>query len=436
MADAGPSVLVLHRMGNPALVPAFLPGHVRSFESSWPDGACLFHDVSLPLPGWVRRLPFDAVFLDVTLLKTRWMGERLHGRIRENYGFVRDMPSLRVAFPQDEYDCSAILDDWMCDWKVDVVVSVIDGHREVLYPRFSGKGRIETGFTAYVAESLVDRRWTPWERRPIDIGYRAKRLPPYFGRLGEQKWTIGRDLSARAAGLGLRLDIEVGDGHALPGEAWLDFVGSCRAMPATPSGSSLLDPHGEIQRRVRGYLARHPRADFAEVERACFPGRDGVHLFSALSPRILEAALAGTVQLLVPGEYGGILSPGEHFLALAPDASNIRDIIEALGDRTAMESMAARCREAVLAEPRLRRASRDAWIRSLVDEHRLRAGGAPATEAVREGVRRYEAETASARRRLWARQARDARLRRVLDLAPPHVSAPVRRLPSRIRGRA
>jgi hypothetical protein len=435
MAEPGPSVLVLHRMGNPALVPAFLPGHLRSYERSWTDGACLFHDVSLPLPGWVRAMPFDAVFLDVTLLATRWMSPRVHDPIRRDYAFIRDLPAMRVAFPQDEYDCSRLLDDWMCDWRVDLVVSVIDGQREVLYPRFHRQGRIELGFTGYVDEALIDRTWIPWSRRPIDIGYRAKRLPPYFGRLGELKWTIGRDANERARGSGLHLDIRVGDGHVLPGPAWIDFVGSCRAMLGTPSGSSLLDPWGDVQRRVRAFLRRQPDASFEEVERACFAGLDGAHVFSAISPRAIEAALAGTLQLLVDGDYSGVLRPGEHFLSLAPDARNLPDILEMLRDEGAVSAMLRRCREAVLSQPRLRRAHRDAWLRSLVLEHRARGCLVDRSGAAQEGVRRYEAEIGPARHRLWQRQAWQARVRRLLDRTPSRLVDRMRAVVARLRGR-
>ena len=34
----------------------------------------------------------------------------------------------------------------------------------------------------------------------------------------------------------------------------------------------------------------------------------------ALSPRHLEAALTGTAQLLVEGQYDDVLEPGRHFL--------------------------------------------------------------------------------------------------------------------------
>ena len=435
MGEAGPSVLVLHRMGNPRLVPAFLPGHVRSFERSWPDGACLFHDVSLPLPDWVRFLPFEAVFLDVTLLATRWMGPAVHGLVRDSYSFVRDLPALRVAFPQDEYDCSGILDDWMCDWKVDVVVSVIDGHREVLYPRFGKVGEIETGFTGYVDEALIDRAWPPSHRRPIDIGYRAKRLPPYFGRLGELKWTIGRDTIAMCEGLGLRLDIAVGDGAALPGGHWLDFVGSCRAMLGSPSGSSILDRDGSIQRRVRAFVSRHPHATFEEVEAACFPGKDGERSFTAISPRSLEAALAGTAQLLAGTGYSGVMDPGVHYFQLDPGAANIRDAVELLRDQPALERMASRCREAVLAHPGLRISARDSRLRAMVIEHRHRNRLEPDVRAVLAGVERYRSEMDGNYRALWRRQAVEARIRRWLDRAPQSMFGRIRRSIAHLRGR-
>ncbi len=236
--------------------------------------------------------------------------------------------------------------------------------------------------------------------------------------------------------MGLSLDIRVGDGHALPGGAWLEFIGSCRAMLGTPSGSSLLDPDGDIQRRVRAHLRGNPGASFEQVEQSCFAGLDGLHAFTAISPRALEAALAGTAQLLVEGNYSGILKPHDHYLPLAPDAGNMGEILKAMRDGPRMQDMIRRCRESILSEPRLRRASRDAWLRGLVLEHRSRAGRSADVEAVAAGVRRYEHAMQAAYRRLWRQQAWQAGLRRLLDRSPARIAFPLRTALSRLRGRA
>ena len=74
-------------------------------------------------------------------------------------------------------------------------------------------------------------------------------------------------------------------------------------------------------------------AGFDEVEAACFPGRDMKRVYSAISPRVFEAALAEACQVLVPGHYLGILHANEHYIPLAADFSNIVQVLDELGLR-------------------------------------------------------------------------------------------------------
>ncbi len=422
------SVLILHSVGNPVCAPRFLLRHAMSFRDSVPQARAIAHDVSLPLPGYVREAKFDAVFLDVSMLRARWRSAEEYATVRESYGFVREMEAFKIAFPQDEYDCNEVLDDWLCDWRVDRVVSVLEGNHDVLYPRFHKQGAIEVGFTGYVDSSLVDRPLRALAGRPIDIGYRAKRLAPYFGSIGETKWTIGRDVLERSLGKGLVTDIAVGDAKSILGDAWVEFVSSCRFMLGSNSGSSLLDPLGDIQRRVKRFVQDHPAAPFIEVEAACFPGLDRKHQFTALSPRNLEAALLGTGQLLVDGDYSGLLKPGEHYIALRPDASNFDEVVEAMRDVPRVEAMIRRCREAILDEPRLRYEHRDRHLADLIAEsasHRNRPAKADAMDAM---IERYEQDMRAAYARHWKRQAMRQRLKHLVSVLPTPLALALRRI--------
>ena len=432
MSERSLSVLILHRMGNPAVAPHFLRKHVMSFQESFPESVCLFHDVKLPLPSLVRGISFDAVFLDVTMLGSRWRGEEEFARVKSEYAFIRELPSARIAFPQDEYDCSETLDDWMCEWNVHCVMSVLPGHEAVLYPKFRKRGQIQLGFTGYVDEAMIGRAVLPHKNRRIDIGYRAKKLLPYFGRMGEVKWTIARDVLAQCKGSGLVTDIAWGDGRVISGGQWLDFLGDCRFTIGSNSGSSLLDPRGAIQQRVKEYVAHHSHAQFDEVEGACFRGEDGRHSMSAISPRAIEAALLGTGQLLVDGEYSGVLRPNEHFLALRPDASNFSQVREAMRDVTAVEAMIARCREAILDDHRLRYSARDRLLDGLIRSVGVGRTVPADTQDTRSIVDAYQSHMAPAYRALWNREAREAQLRKALARLPVPIARAIRNVAARI----
>jgi len=410
------NILVLHSLGDARLAPRVLQKNVFSLEMNFPEHNYLYHDSALSIPDYVKETRFDAILLDVSFLWPRWFGEERFRKHVSEYEFVAESDAVKLAFPQDDYDCHQLLDDWMCDWRVDAVFSVIASGWDVLYPRYHRAGDIRLGYTGYIDEHLLN--WLPkaLEDRPVDIGYRARKLPPYFGRLGENKWTIGRDVAARARDAGLRVDIELGDQGTLLGDAWLNFIGDSKFTLGANSGSSLLDPTGSIQRSVRTYLSNRPDASFEEVEENCFPGLDGKYSFTAVSPRVLEAALLGSAQILVDGEYSGIVKPGEHFIPIRPDASNFSEVLEAMADRPMVEGMVRRCREAVLSVDALRYKNKARMILNLIGELTAHKKPGSNCEKVRQVIARYAAEMPPKYQSCWRRQ--DYHTRLVKALAP------------------
>ena len=359
------NILVLHSLGDMESAPLFLRHHVFLLERNCPGHNYLYHDSALPLPNYVRETDFDLIVLDVTFLHARWNPPKVYCRIKEEYAFVKNSGAVKIAFPQDEYDCNETLDEWMCEWGVDVVYSVISEHWDVLYPKYHKIGNIRLGFTGYVDESLINRDRKPFEDRSIDIGYRAKKLPPYFGRLGETKWTIGRDVAALAKSAGLAVDVSVGDKSTLLGEAWLEFINNSKFTLGANSGSSLLDPRGKIQHDVRSYLRDNPECTFDQVEELFFRGLDGKFQFTAISPRVMEAALLDSCQILVEGDYSHILTPWEHYIPIKSDASDFEQVLEAMRDHSTVKKMIARTRSTILDANDLRSAN---MARKILDE--------------------------------------------------------------------
>ena len=75
-------------------------------------------------------------------------------------------------------------------------------------------------------------------------------------------------------------------------------------------------------------MSQHPQASFSEVEAACFPGLDGLLSLFAISPRHLEACATKTCQVLIEGEYNGVLTAGKHYIELKRDFNNLDQVLD------------------------------------------------------------------------------------------------------------
>ena len=70
-----------------------------------------------------------------------------------------------------------------------------------------------------------------------------------------------------------------------------------------------MDHDGLVTRAVRDFLRTHPGASFEAVAQVCLGGVDGKVVIRALGPPHRDACLIGICQILVEGEYNGILKP-------------------------------------------------------------------------------------------------------------------------------
>jgi hypothetical protein len=400
------NILVLHSLGDIKAVPFFLRHHVFILERNCPGHNYLYHDTALPLPQYVKDTSFDLIILDVTFLCARWSPARIFERLKNEYDFVRTSDAVKIAFPQDEYDCNEILDEWMCDWQIDIVYSVISEHWDLLYPRYHKSGEIRLGFTGYIDETLIDVKRKPFNSRCIDIGYRARKLLPYFGRLGETKWTIGRDVAACAKSSGLAADIVIGDQGTLLGEAWLDFINDSKFTLGANSGSSLLDPRGKIQHDVRAYLRTHSAAPFEEVEEACFKGLDGHYQFTAISPRVMEAALLDSCQILVVGRYSDLIEPWEHYIPIKSDASDFDQVLEVMKDQALVQQMVKKCRSTILDTYDLRCQNKAKKILDAAADVMIRKKVSSSCDKVERVILRYKNDVTQERYEIVWRQRR------------------------------
>lgn len=352
------NVLALHRMGDPLLWREAVRSLEYMIPECRPDLNCLVHNVDLPFPEYLKDVTYHLILLGPTFLCSRYYPSR-YAKVLNDYKFIKESNACKVAMPQDDYDCSGILDEWMIEWGISRIYTVCPEFWDVLYPQSIKKIDIRLGYTGYISESWIEAWKKPKEHshRTIDVSYRASKLPANFGRIGQLKWKIANDfIAALDKSIGLVNDISVDSRDLIPGDSWHEFIENSKFCLTTPSGSSLLDPYNKIRYCVDQYTALNPRAKFEEIQEKCFPGQDGIYNFTAISPRNIEAALAETVQIAVIGGYSRLMNPEEHYIPLNEDCSNIKDVIRMMGDTKVVNKIKRQCKESILSEPRLRRA--------------------------------------------------------------------------------
>lgn len=250
---------------------------------------------------------------------------------------------LKIQFMQDEYRWVDRATAASRDIGVDVLFTVAPepaaGH---LYDaRLPGVRRIQT-LTGYVPENLERVPRQPLRERQIDVGYRGRDLPYWFGRLTQEKQWIAQGFLQRAPKYSLRTDIAWREQDRIYGDRWVDFIASCRATLGAESGASIADFNGTVERAVKAFARTHPDASYQQVHEAVLAPFEGNVTVNVISPRVFEAATLGTALVMFPGDYSGIVSAGEHYIPLEKDFSNMDEVVSKLKDEDYMAALSER----------------------------------------------------------------------------------------------
>lgn len=267
---------------------------------------------------------------------------------------LRAYPGAKFLVVQDEYNHTNRLKSAIRDLGFDVVfTNVPQTAMECVYPRHEFPNvRFETVLTGYVPDHLLQSPLPhlPISERSIAIGYRGRDLPAYYGRLGREKYEIGQRMREFCRARSVPHDIEMAEESRIYGPDWLKFIGSCRSMLGTESGSNVFDFDGSLERTHQAMT--HARSGRRPTYEEFAPQTDhleGKIEMGQISPRVFECALMRTPMILFPGRYSGVLDANVHYIPLEKDYSNVDMVFARLQDARALEELAARAYDHLIA---------------------------------------------------------------------------------------
>lgn len=186
----------------------------------------------------------------------------------------------------------------------------------------------------------------PFNDREIDLGQRVRFLPPHLGKEAGRKGYLAIEFAQQASVKGFVCEVSTKPEDVFLGETWWEFLGNTKFTVSRRGGASMADPTGLLADRVRRFQLRHPGATMEDLSRrvSLRGGREGD--FSAISPRLFEAAALGVCQILEPDHYVDGLEPWVHYIPLFGDLSNIEEVFQSMRDLD-------RCSEMVIASQEL-----------------------------------------------------------------------------------
>jgi len=295
-------------------------------------------NTGLGFPGGLATLRFKAVVLHYSLFgPPPLFGSWPDGLDRRFLNYLDGcVDSYKIAFFQDEHHFCGARFAFLDRYGVNCVYTLLDQkYWEQVYLRHTTVETLVHTLTGYVSRALVERAAAmtkPDAARRIDVGYRARRLPFYMGRGGQEKTAIAEGFLARAADSGLRFDVATSEQSRIYGDAWWEFLSDCRAVLGVEAGVSIFDLDDSARLACDRLLASEPALTFEQAYDRLLSQWDGRIEYRTISPRHFEAAALRVCQILFEGSYNGILQPWLHYIPLKKDFSNFDEVLRAFGN--------------------------------------------------------------------------------------------------------
>lgn len=273
---------------------------------------------------------FDAVVLhySVRVCHTGHLSKSFSRALRNHHG-------LKAIYVQDEYEHTNFTHQAILDLGIDIVFTCVpEGSVAKVYPpekfpnvRFVS---ILTGYVPLELDQIVVQK--PIAERPILIGYRGRRIGPWYGDLGQEKLVIGQRMKEICDARGLATDIAWEEKDRIYG-SWFDFLGNSKATLGTESGANIFDWDGKLAIEIQREQYRNPNITYPEIREKFLQGREGEVIMNQISPKIFESIATRTAMILFEGHYSGIVEPHKHYLPLKKDFSNVDEVLEKLNDK-------------------------------------------------------------------------------------------------------
>jgi hypothetical protein len=343
-------------------------------------------------PGIARELRRQLPEADLTILLHSTNGDTTL-YLEPIVGHLRDRPGRLVSFVGNEVNLPGspmaqkrrILSEISPDF---IATQLLAEAGEFLF------GDLVRHKVISVPHALNPRAFQPQVQqamRPIDIGVRAARYIPH---LGDNCRNQVHDFFAEHP-FDSSLAVDIGT-QRLDRSGWAEFLNRCKGTVSTEAGSWYLERDDRTVEAIREYvvsankgkgliirndsamrrlghklpwplraalrrvLVRGPirheslaneALPFEDVFDQFFKCRPRCPAYSkCISSRHFDAIGTKTVQIMLPGRYNDILKADQHYIALAPDFSNIQDVMKRFRDLSHRETMANQTHEYAMAE--------------------------------------------------------------------------------------
>jgi len=312
-------------------------GHTNAFRQ-YSSFDYVLLNTAKGFPKGLLNCYFDAIVLHYSLF-----GNYPFSLNEKFTDYISRSECIKVSFFQDEMQHCQERFRLIEHLGIDVIYSLLDpSHFQAVYKNLTTVKDVRHTLTGYVSDDIIElgkEFHVAFSDRPIDVGYRARKLGYHYGQGAFEKSEIAEKFLNYANELDMVLDISVNESDRIYGKDWYRFVANCRFMLGVMAGTSIFDLDGEVKVKVEDYLKKAPLATFLEVQNNILLPYENKIRYRTISPRIFECVALKVCMILYRDDYQGVLVADKHYIPLEKDFSNIESVLAKMQDYDLVKSI-------------------------------------------------------------------------------------------------
>ena len=251
---------------------------------------------------------------------------------------LKNHSAYKVAMPQDDYHCPEDLDQLLSEIEIDLLVTVFDKERFLLYPKISSNPKCDViqGQTFYLTNtynSMREKFYTPIEKRPYDVFYKATNNPVFPNNLGLKKALLSNSFEKALNGKQVKTNFPKSQ-NLFAGNKWFKMLSNSKSILGSNSGSDFIIRNAVSADAFAKEFSALSREDWERpINEFNYKGIEKTMVpMTAISPRNIDAASLGTMQILVEGSYSNILKPGIDYIETDFEFHNMEYLLQCLNN--------------------------------------------------------------------------------------------------------
>ncbi len=335
----------------PKIVDMF--AHLRQFHEQlsyvidWRDAFCQAPQLDVEICNINNLVHFSRCLLkirqyDLIVISHAAAGDDMSILLKSARWFDRRRGKL-VMFIGNEYDLLDEKTQFIQTVKADVICSQLPIEAAHYLYRECKESRLLS-----MPHALNPKIYYPMPNveRTIDIGFIGDIYWPFIG--DKERTDLIYFFKKRGPEAGLICDIRT---QRVSRSEWAKFLNKSKAIIGAESGTYYLNDRGRLLTTARDYnLKENQQATFEEVFDRFYKEQPRLVSGKSISSRHFEPIGTKTCQLLLEGDYNGILKADEHYISVKKDLSNIEDAIQQFKDECYRQKMVEQTYEYVMSE--------------------------------------------------------------------------------------